>query len=216
MKRLMLIGILAVVSMTAAAGPKYRAVVIDTICPVPISAMQQTAALFCRQFQADPDSLFKWAYLGLEEEKTDKEKTKESRDAIQLRYKDRTYDPKTLTGDVAIDIYVLGVRWWKDTHLGTKCKHTWSNTVPQTCTSHMTATYSGSLLEGGNCIFEMEALTPMTTQVRFTFNFTFGQMLALFINDKVWHNAIEWRFKVILENLVEYAQTGEVKREGKK
>lgn len=205
-ERIYIILLLTLMPLTAAAGPKYRAVVIDTICHAPIEAVQQTAAKFCRQFQACPDSLFEWAYIGLEEDQTEKEKTKESRDAIQLRYKDRTYAPKTLTGDVAIDIYVLGVRWWKDTHLGTICHHTWSDEVPQTTTSHLTATYSGSLLEGGNCIIEMKALTPVTTQVHFTFDFTFGQMLAFFISDKVWKNAIAWRFPVILHNLVENAE----------
>ena len=214
-RRLFLVIAGAVFSSFVTAGSKYRVVILDTICHAPIQAMEQSAHRFCREFQACPDSLFEWAYLGLEEEKTEKEKTKESRDAIQLRYKDRNYDPKTLTGDVAIDIYVLGVRWWKDTHLGTHCKHVCSKTLPQTSTSHMTATYSGSLLEGGNCIFELKALSPTTTQVHFTFDFTFGQMLALFISDKVWHNAIEWRFKVILENLVEYAETGDVKRKKK-
>jgi hypothetical protein len=196
----------AVVWMTAAAGPKYRAVVVDTICHAPIEAVQQTAAKFCRQFQACPDSLFDWAYVGLEEDQTEKEKTKESRDAIQLRYKERTYDPKTMKGDVAIDIYVLGIRWWKDTHLGSQCTHTWSNEIPQRARTHLTATYSGSLLEGGNCIFEMEALTPVTTQIHYTFDFTFGQMLAFFISDKVWQNAIAWRFPVILKNIVENAE----------
>ena len=176
---------------------------------MPWEKMKQVVDSFCRQFQANPDSLFEWAYVGLEEEKTEEEKTKESRDAIQLRYKDRTYDPKNMTGDVAVDIYVLGVRWWKDTHLGTKCTHTWSNKVPKEVKSHMTATYSGSLLEGGNCIIEMKELTPATTQVHFTFDFTFGQMLAFFISDKVWHNAIEWRFHVILKNLIEHAESEE-------
>lgn len=216
MRRLLLIAVMAFVSMMTVARPHYRAVVIDTICAVPIEAMQQTAAMFCRQFQACPDSLFSWAYKGLEEDQTEKEKTRESRDAIQLRYKNRTYDPKTKTGDVTLDIYVLGVRWWKDHHLGSQCTHTRSNTLPQAVKTHLSAIYSGSLLDGGNCIIEMVSLTPATTQIHYTFDLTFGQMLALFISDKVWHNAIEWRFRVILENLIEYAQTGEVKREGKK
>ena len=208
-ERIYIILLLTLMPLTAAAGPKYRAVVVDTICHAPIEAVQQTAAKFCRQFQACPDSLFDWAYVGLEEDQTEKEKTKESRDAIQLRYKDRTYDPKTLRGDVAVDIYVLGIRWWKDTHLGSQCTHTWPNEIPQTARTHLTATYSGSLLDGGNCIFEMEALTPVTTQIHYTFDFTFGQMLAFFISDKVWQNAIAWRFPVILKNIVEHAENGE-------
>ena len=214
MKRLFLIAVCVAVASLVNAGPKYRAVVMDTVCNVPISAIQQTAERFCRQFQSCPDSLFEWAYLGLEEDKTEQKKTKESRDVIQLRYKDRTYDPIALVGDVAIDIYVLGVRWWKDTHLVTHCSHQWFD--PDRTTTHMTATYTGALLDDANCIIRMEYITPTTTHIYYTFDFTFGTALALFISDKMWHNAIEWRFEVILRNLIEYAETGTVLPKEKK
>ena len=209
MKRLFFLAACAVISLGVHAGAKYRAVVIDTVCNAPLSEMQKTAERFCRQFQSCPDSLFEWAYVDLKEDHSQK-KTKESKSVIELEYKDRTYDPKTMTGDVAIDIYVLSVRWWKDTHLGTRCTHSVSTKAPYTHTSHLTASYSGSLLEGGNCIIALEPITPTTTRVHYVFDLTFGRVLATFISDKIWHNAIEWRFGIILSNLIEYAETGTV------
>lgn len=184
--------------------------VIDTICNAPMAVMLKTANRFCRQFQACPDSLFEWAYMGLKDDVTEVEKTKESRDVIQLRYKDRTYDPVQRIGDVAIDIYVLGVRWWKDQHLVTKHTLTRPANAPHPITSHMVATYTGSILEEADCIIRMTPVNENQTKIHYEFNITFGRVLGAFISDKMWANAIEWRFVVILENIIEYAETGKV------
>lgn len=213
-RHLLTVVALVVCSLSISAGPQYRAVVRDTVCHVSVEEMNEIAKLFFRQFQSCPDSLFSWAYVGLSdgEKEVKKKKSKESRNAIQLRYKDRFYDPSTCTGDVAIDIYVLGVRWWKDKHLGTHSTHT-SAMDTYDHTHHMTATYSGSLLEGSNCIIKLTPISANEVQVHYEFDFTFGLVLASFISDKVWRNAIEWRFNTILDNLIEYAETGEVKSE---
>ena len=195
-----------------AARPQMREVVIDTICNAPLHDMLKTTHKFCYQFQACPDSLFPWAYAGTAEEPTTVKKTKESRDAIQLRYKDRVYDAKNKTGDVAIDIYVLGVRWWKDTHLGTKYRLLRPANAQYPLTAHMTATYSGSLLEGGDFVMRLEPISENQTRVHYEFRLVFGKVLSTFISDKTWHNAIEWRLETILENLVEHAETGTVKQ----
>ena len=199
-----------------ALRPQVREVVIDTICNAPLHNMLMTANKFCYEFQACPDSLFQWAYLGMSEippePGTETKKTKESRDAIQLRYKDRVYDPKHKTGDVAIDIYVLGVRWWKDTHLGTKYVLSRPAKSKYPLTARMTATYSGSILEGGDFVLRMEPISENQTRVHYEFRLVFGKVLSTFISDKTWHNAIEWRFETILENLVEHAETGTVQQ----
>lgn len=194
------------------ARPQARAVVIDTICNAPWQSMVLTADKFCYQFQACPDSLFDWAYLGLGEAEVvePQQKTKESRDAIQLRYKDRMYDPANKTGDVAIDIYILGVRWWKDQHLGTKYVLSRPAKAKFPLTARMTATYSGSILEGGTFIIRVEPINDHQTRVHYEFGLVFGKVLSSFISDKTWQNAIEWRFATILENLVEHAETGTV------
>ena len=197
---------------TFAARPQMREVVVDTICNAPLHDMLKTTNKFCYQFQACPDSLFPWAYAGTAEEPTTVKKTKESRDAIQLRYKDRVYDAKNKTGDVAIDIYVLGVRWWKDTHLGTKYRLLRPANAQFPLTAHMTATYSGSLLEGGDFVMRLEPISENQTRVHYEFRLVFGKVLSTFISDKTWHNAIEWRLETILENLVEHAETGTVKQ----
>lgn len=202
-----------------ALRPQMREVVIDTVCNAPLHNMLMTANKFCYQFQACPDSLFDWAYLGLSEMPPEPptetaqpaKKTKEGRDVIQLRYKDRVYDPKHKTGDVAIDIYVLGVRWWKDQHLGTKYVLSRPAKSKYPLTAHMTATYSGSILEGGDFVLRMEPISANQTRVHYEFRLVFGKVLSTFISDKTWQNAIEWRFATILENLVEHAETGTVK-----
>lgn len=201
---------LLVSTYTFAIRPQAREVVIDTICNAPLQAMLKTANKFCYQFQACPDSLFTWAYAGTGDELATGKTTKESRDAIQLRYKDRVYDPKNKTGDVAIDIYVLGVRWWKDQHLGTKCVLSRPAKAKYPLTAHMTATYSGSILEGGDFILRMEPVSETQTRIHYEFRLVFGKVLSTFISDKTWQNAIEWRLETILENLVEYAETGTV------
>lgn len=194
------------------AGPQQRAVVRDTVCDVPLKEMLRIADRFCYQFQSCPDSLFSWAYvdLGSQKEEPEVKKEKDSPNAIQLRYKDRVYDPVNKTGDVAIDIYVLGVRWWKDQHLGTKYVLTRPAHAKVPLTAQMTATYSGSILDGGRFILRMEPESPTRTRVHYEFRITFGRVLSTFISDKTWQNAIEWRLSTILDNLVEYAETGAV------
>ena len=203
---------LLLLSLCAYSRPQTRAVVIDTVCEASISELLSVVNRFCYQFQACPDSLFEWAYknLGEPDVKESSGKTKESKDAIQLQYKDRQYDPKSKTGDVAIDIYVLGVRWWKDQHLGTKYMLTRPVNAKYPLTAHMTATYSGSILEGGNVIIRMTPISPARTRVHYEFDITFGRVLSAFISDKTWRNAIEWRFETILENIIEYTETGDV------
>lgn len=201
------------------ARPQKREVVKDTIVNAPLKTMLAVAERFCYQFQACPDSLFTWAYKGTGKVKTAEASTQKKKNAIELNYKDRVYDPKQKTGDVAIDIYVLGVRWWKDQHLGTKRVLSRPANSPYPLTEHMKATYSGSILEGGDFILQMEPVSPDQTRVHYTFSLTFGKVLSSFISDATWQDAIEWRLSMIFENLVEYAETGKVtkkKRDSKK
>ena len=199
-------------SATVFGRPQRREVVIDTVCNSSLNELLKVVERYCYQFQACPDSLFLWAYLGMEEREITESKSKESRDAIQLRYKDRVYDAKHKTGDVAIDIYVLGVRWWKDQHLGTKRVLTRPANAKYPLTDHMTATYTGSILEGGDIIFRMEPISPTQTRLHYEFVLTFGRVLSAFISDKTWRNAIEWRLETICENIVECAETGTVQK----
>lgn len=196
-----------------ALRPQRREVVIDTVCNAPLETMLKVTEHFCYQFQACPDSLFRWAYVGLGEVKeTEEEKnSKESKNAIRLHYKDRVYDPQQKTGDVAIDIYVLGVRWWKDQHLGTKYRLQRPANSAYPLTAHMTATYSGSILDGGDLIMRLEPISATQTRVHYEFCLSFGRVLSVFISDKTWENAIQWRLETILKNLVECAETGTVK-----
>ncbi|MBR4704379.1 MAG: hypothetical protein IKP02_02110 [Paludibacteraceae bacterium] len=209
MRKTLVFLMLMTVSLSVFARPQRREVIIDTVCNAPLKQMLTVTNRFCRQFQAGPDSLFEWAYLGLAEEPSEP-KTKESRDAIQLRYKDRVYDPKLKTGDVAVDIYVLGVRWWKDQHLGTKYMLTRPVNASYPLTAHLKATYSGSILEGGDMVMVLEPISDTQTRIHYEFRLVFGRVLSAFISDKTWHNAIEWRFGVILENMIECAETGTV------
>lgn len=214
MRKTLLTILMGAFALTLLARPQHREVVIDTITEAPLETMLQVVEKFCRQFQSCSDSLFEWAYVGLGESEEVQPKTKESRDAIQLRYKERVYDPVLKIGDVAIDIYVLGMRWWKDQHLGTiyhlHQAHYDDPTDTTSLMAHMTATYSGSILEGGDVIFCLTPIDTNHTKVHYEFGLTFGRVLSAFISDKTWRNAIQWRFGVILENMMEYAETGVV------
>lgn len=212
-KSLLLMMLLALSVSAFALRPQRREVVMDTVCNAPLEKMLKMTEHFCYQFQACPDSLFEWAYVGLGSVKEEKEEeqTKESKNAIRLCYKDRVYDPQNKTGDVAIDIYVLGVRWWADQHLGTKCVLTRPAAEPYPLTYHMTATYSGSILEGGDLIMRLEPISATQTRVHYEFRLVFGRVLSVFISDKTWENAIQWRLETILRNIIECAETGTVK-----
>ena len=209
-KALMLVTLLTLTVSAFALRPQKREVVIDTVCNTSLKNILLTVDKFCYQFQACPDSLFEWAYLGTGEAEVVETKSKESRDVIQLRYKDRVYDPQLKTGDVAIDIYVLGVRWWKDQHLGTKYVLTRPVNAKYPLTAHMKATYSGSILEGGDVVFVLEPISDTQTRVHYEFRLVFGKVLSAFISDKTWANAIEWRLTTIMENIIEMAETGTV------
>ena len=211
-KGLLIVTMMMSAATLMAARPQQREVVIDTVCQAPLKDILKVTDRFCYQFQACPDSLFDWAYKGLQEIETDQPKTKESRSAIQLRYKDRVYDAQLKTGDVSVDIYVLGVRWWKDQHLGTKYTLTRPAGAKYPLTAHLKATYSGSLLEGGDIIFHLEPISPTRTRVHYEFSISFGRVLSTFISDKIWRNAIEWRFETILDNIIEYTETGTVQK----
>lgn len=209
MKRQLTVYFFALISLIAYGRPQTRSVVIDTVCQAPIMHMQHVVDSFYYQFQACPDSLFLWAYLGLEDTHQQEQKTKEGREAIQLKYNNRVYDPVNKIGDVGIDIYVLGVRWWKDQHLVTQ--YLFSASQPHNLlTSHLVARYSGSILESGDFLITLTPISGNETRIHYEFNITFGRVMSAFISDKTWQNAIEWRFGVILENLVECAETGTV------
>lgn len=210
MRRLIALSCCLVLTMASFARPQKREVVLDTVCNASVETLLKVAERFCYEFQTEPDSLFSWAYKGTGEVEVKKSDSKESRDVFQLIYKDRVYDPKLKTGDVAIDIYVLGVRWWKDQHLGTKRVLTRPANAQYPLTEHMTATYSGSILEGGNFIFRMDPISPTRTRVHYEFSLTFGKVLSAFISDKTWQNAMKWRFELIFDNLIEFAETGYV------
>lgn len=197
------------------ARPQRREVVMDTVVNAPLETMLHSVERFYRQFQSCPDSLFTWAYIGIDEidkKNAGSKPTKESKNAIQLIYKDRTYDPVLKVGDVAIDVYVLGVRWWKDQHLGTIYTLSTPEDSAFPITAQLTADYTGSIIEGGDFVFVLEPIDATRTRVHYEFSLGFGKTLSLFISDKIWQNAIEWRFVIILNNLVEYAETGTVVR----
>ena len=56
----------------------------------------------------------------------------------------------------------------------------------------------------------LEPVSANQTKVHYEFRLKFGRILSMFISDKMWQTAIEWRFAVILENLIECAETGTV------
>lgn len=225
MKKICIVScLLILVTTTTFARPKTRGVEMDTIAHCSLAAMENSIHKFCYQFQADPDSLFAWAYLNTGSEtpgeqkaettntnaasKNKRDESANGKDAIRLVYKDRMYDRIQQTGDVTLDIYVLGTPMFRDNHLGSIYSKTRINEKQQI--QQLIATYSGSLLEGGEIRFHLDSIAPDKVKVHYSFNLTFGRFLATFISDKTWRNVADWRFRAILRNLVEYAETGKV------
>lgn len=187
-----------------------RNVQTDTICNAPIAELRAIADRFAYEFQASPDALFEWAFKGTGDSNSGKGK-----DANMLRYKERTYDAKKRTGDVALDIYVLGAKMFRDNHLTTvyQPKELLKNGEKQ---SRIYATYSGSLLEGGEMIFRFDSIAPNKTAAHFEFNITFGKFFSSFISDKTWQQVAVWRIKTIFGNIKEFAETGKVEDKKRK
>ena len=194
--------LLAVLSVSMLmARPKDRHVVLDSVCDCTPQQFQHTIDKFFFQFQTNSDSIFQWAYLNTEGDGNHEEGGK---DAIGLKYVYAKYDPLTHTGDLAVDIYVLGSKMFPDRHL-----------ITVNHGSYMTATYSGSILDDASIIFRLDSVAPQKTKIHYEFNLVFGRFISLFISDKTWNNAIRWRLEQIFYNLIEYTETGTVTKKKK-
>ncbi len=176
------------------AAVRDRRVVRDTVCECTPARWREIRDLFFYQFQTNSDSLFDWVYVN-----TGGDDDKENKDAIKLVYGPGTYDPVTKQGDQQFDIWVLGNNLFPDRHLGT-INHG----------DYLTATYSGSMLEGANIILRSDSLSPVQTAVYYEFHLRFGKFFSIFVNNRVWQNAVAWRLNTVFENIIEYAETGQV------
>lgn len=198
MNRYIIILFSLLLSCTAFSRPRDRHVVVDTISCTSPAKFKQVIDKFFYQFQTGSDSLFNWVYLNTDGDGNSNEGGK---DAIALVYTTATYDSINKTGDQAMDIYVFGSKMFPDRHL-----------LSVNHGLKMTATYTGSLLEDASIVFRIDSVSPHLIQVHYEFNLLFGYLASMFISDKVWKGAIKWRLEQILANLIEYAETGTVKK----
>jgi len=213
MKRICLLTIATLISFSAFAGrPQTRTFTFDTICSASMNQINEVIDRFAYQFQTDPDTLFSWVFsdtgsVGGEEDATCNGQKIDSKgkDAIFLDYKPGTYDPVKRTGDVLIDIYILGVLWYRDTHLGTIFTREQRN---DSQFSHVDATYSGSLLDKGSINFYLTPLRDNKVQLTFTISLTFGRFFSYFISDKTWNEVASWRMAKVARNFVYYFENG--------
>lgn len=203
-KAILYIAMLGLLPVCAAARPQTRQVVKDTIVNASTEHLCELSDRFAMEFQTNPDLLFDWAFLGT----GDQGNGGKGKDAIILRYKDRKYDAKKKIGDVAIDIYVLGAKMFRDNHLVTKYEAGSGKRMP--VKNRIYATYTGSLLEEGEMVFRFDSISPTKTAVHYEFNITFGKFFSAFISDKTWKQVAVWRIERIFENFSEYAETGKV------
>lgn len=180
----------------SAARPQNRQVCVDTICSCSPERFQQVIDKFFYQFQTNADSIFEWAYLNTG---GDGDSSEGGKDAVALRYNKATYDPVTRTGDIALDIYVLGAKMFSDRHL-----------ITVNHGSRLNATYSGALLDDAHISFTLDSVAPQVVKVRYEFSLVFGKFASMLVSDKIWHNAMRWRLEQVFANLVEYAETGNV------
>lgn len=179
-----------------------RHVIIDTVCQCSVEHFQTVIDRFFYEFQADSKALFDWAYLNTN---GDGDTSNNGKDAVAIKYGVNTYDSITKTADQALDIYVLGSKMFPNRHLGTVNHGT-----------YMTATYSGSMLQGADFTFVMDSIAPALTRVHGEFNFVLGKFLSMFITEKKWKMVADWRFRQVFANLIEYAETGTVLKKVKK
>ena len=197
-RQLLIAFLLLSLSVTINARPRDRHVIVDTTCNTSSAHFRQVIDKFFYQFQTGSDSLFQWVYLNTN---GDGNYTEGGKDAIALKYTTAQYDPVTKKGDQAMDIYVFGSRMFPDRHL-----------ISQNHGLKITATYTGSVLEDASIVFHLDSIAPEKINVHYEFNLLFGYLASMFVSDKVWHGTIRWRLEQILANLIEYAETGTVKK----
>lgn len=158
---------------------------------------------FVYQMQTDMNSLFKWAFIGTENQGDSKGK-----DAVSIVYTGNTYDPVKRDAVLYATISVLGIPWFKNREIGSIYT---DSVVNHTRYARLDITYSGALLQAADGQFHTTALDKNRTHVHFELNVILGKFFSAFVTNKTWAEVAAWRIETILDNIKEYAETGTVK-----
>ena len=198
--------ILAILSVTAFAGNERqtRRIVIDTVYDCSLERANFVVDTFMYALQTDINSLFDWAFVG-----TGNQGEPKGRDAVRVVYTGNSYEEATRTGLLTMNIYVLGVPWFKNRELESVYR---DSVVNDTRYARLDITYSGSMLQEANGQFHTTAIDGEHTQVHMELNVVLGKFFSAFVTNKNWKDVAVWRIERIVRNLKEYSETGKVNK----
>ena len=198
--------ILAILSVTAFAGNERqtRRIVIDTVYDCSLERANFVVDTFMYALQTDINSLFDWAFVG-----TGNQGEPKGRDAVRVVYTGNSYEEATRTGLLTMNIYVLGVPWFKNRELESVYR---DSVVNDTRYARLDITYSGSMLQEANGQFHTTAIDGEHTQVHMELNVVLGKFFSAFVTNKNWKEVAVWRIDRIVRNLKEYSETGKVNK----
>ena len=199
--------IVTILSITAFAGNERqtRRIVIDTVYDCSLERANFVVDTFMYAMQTDINSLFEWAFIG-----TGNQGEPKGRDAVRVVYTGNSYEEATRTGLLTMNIYVLGVPWFKNRELESVYR---DSVVNDTRYARLDITYSGSMLQEANGQFHTTAIDGEHTQVHMELTVVLGKFFSAFVTNKNWKEVAVWRIERIVRNLKEFSETGKVKSE---
>lgn len=180
-----------------------RRVVVDKVMNCSYDRANAVIDQFVYEMQTDMNHLFTWAFIGTENQGDTKGK-----DAVAIKYVGNEYDAATRTGVLTTTIEVLGMPWFKNRKIGSVYR---DSVVNNTRYARLEITYSGSLLQAANGQFHTTPIDAEHTKLHFELNVVLGKFFSAFVTTKTWNEVAAWRIRMMVDNIIEYAETGTVK-----
>ncbi|MDO4190399.1 MAG: hypothetical protein Q4D14_01755 [Bacteroidales bacterium] len=151
--------------------------------------------LLIYQFRNDIEPIFDWAFKGLGNSQSDKERRE-----VQLYFRRFAFDEKTSVGTFWADIVVPGVKTFKDVEVKSRIL---KNVVPdKQITTTMEIFYSNSILKDAHGTLRIVKVDNQLA-VRIDTFVTFGWFFNIFITQRRYRNLLEWRVAGFVDNLSE-------------
>lgn len=211
--RLLLLAFLALLPCLHVSATTTRRVVTDTIWACPSSTAEEVFDAFFEEMQSNVNGLFKWAFKGTGETKTDTKR--QGKDAIVLRYGQCERDLKKRTSHVPVTVIVLGSKFAtvdigsqladSVVHVSRRMPDGKSVVVPEH-RYRANLLYSGSLLQDGNIQFRVYPIDDHSCRVHLELNIELGRFMAMFLTEKRWNEVAAWRIRRISTNLQRRAE----------
>lgn len=169
----------------------------------PVAEVNKVVDRFIYEFQSNPDQLFEWAFVGMEQQH-DAEK-----DAFILQWDSVLYAPERHYSRIYMEVKVPGIRTFKNVVLESSVTDTMYGDVRDVRVDIM---YAGNLLKQAYGDFRVIPVTENTCTLSIDLYIRFGWFFNLFVSRRVYRNVVEWRVERFMDNMKEMTETGTVRR----